>query len=100
VRGRGTQNKVRRAAYTLTHRNPKPVYKGALEQWEVPPPLQSTPSRRRRYRPRHRRPCIDLTASLVAAFERISISEQGMAGSNSSGGAEGFSTLFLSMCFP
>ena len=26
VRGRGTQHKVRRAAYTLTHRNPKPIY--------------------------------------------------------------------------
>ena len=30
---------------------------------------------------------------------QITISEQGMAGSNSSGGAEGFSTLFLSMYF-
>ena len=26
VRGRGTQHKVRRTAYTLTHRNPKPIY--------------------------------------------------------------------------
>jgi hypothetical protein len=63
-------------------------------------PLQPTPSRRRRHRPRHRRPGVDLSASLVAALERISINEPEMAaGSSSSTGGEGFSTLFLSMYF-
>ena len=56
------------------------------------PPLQPTSSRRRRHRPRHRRPGVDLSALLVAAFERISINEPEMAaGSSSNGGTEGLS---------
>ena len=49
-------------------------------------PLQLTPSRRHRHRPRHRRPGVDLSASLVAALERISINEPEMAASSSTGG--------------
>ena len=51
--------------------------------------LQPTPSRRRRHRPRHRQPGVDLSALLVAAFERISINEPVMAGPSSSAGTEG-----------
>jgi len=53
------------------------------------PPPQPTPSRRRRFCPRHRRPGVDLSALFVAAFEQISINEPVMAGPSSSAGTEG-----------
>ena len=65
------------------------------------PPLQPTPSRRHRHRPRHCRPGVDLSASLVAALERISINEPEMAaGSSSSTGGDGLSLSLLSHCVP
>ena len=89
-----------------THQKTLARSEGAQEQREAAasaslafPPLQPTPSRRRRHRPRHRRPGVDLSASLVAALERISINEPEMAaGSSSSAGGDGLS--LLSHCVP
>ena len=71
---------------------------GTLEQWEAPPsppPPSSSTRRRWRCRPRQHRHDRKAAASLAAALAQITISEQGMAGSSSSGGAEGLSTLSL-----
>ena len=100
----GTRYEVHQCAAKPTE-NPSRS-EGAQEQREAAasaslafPPLQPTPSRRRRHRPRHRRPGVDLSASLVAALERISINEPEMAaGSSSSAGGDGLS--LLSHCIP
>ena len=100
----GTRYEVHQCAAKPTE-NPSRS-EGAQEQREAAasaslafPPLQPTLSRRRRHRPRHRRPGVDLSASLVAALERISINEPEMAaGSSSSAGGDGLS--LLSHCVP
>ena len=63
------------------------------------PPLSLLP-RRRRHRPRRHRAGLDVSAPLVAAFERISITEPEMAGSSSasSGGEGPLPSLALSLC--
>ena len=93
----------------LTHRNTLARSEGAQKQREAAAsaprlsssstplassPPQPTPSRRLCSRPRHRHPGVDLSASIVAAFERIFISEPVMAaGSSSSAGGDGLSLL-------
>jgi len=104
VEAGGTRYEVHQCAAKPTE-NPSRS-EGTQEQREAAasaslafPPLQPTPSRRRRHRPRHRRPGVDLSASLVAALERISINEPEMAaGSSSSAGGDGLS--LLSHCVP
>jgi len=99
VEAGGTRYEVHQCAAKPTE-NPSRS-EGTQEQREAAasaslafPPLQPTPSRRRRHRPRHRRPGVDLSASLVAALERISINEPEMAaGSSSSAGGDGLSLL-------
>ena len=97
VEAGGTRHEVHLCAAKPT-KNPSRS-EGTQEQREAAasaslafPPLQPTSSRRRRHRPRHRRSGVDLSASLVAALERISINEPEMAaGSSSNGGIEGLS---------
>ena len=77
-------------AQPVTGRTPP----ASLESSALPPsPLH----RRSRRRQRRRHAGHDLTAPLVAAFERISINEPEMAGSSSTGGSEG-PLLSLSLC--
>ena len=91
VRGRGTRYEVHRAASTLTHISKTLAdLEGALEQREVSPPPPAL-FHHHRHRPRRHRAGNALAASLVAAFERISINEPEMAGSSSTSGTEGFS---------
>ena len=85
---------VRRAASTLSHiLNPSRSRgcAGAAGSYTTASNRRAPADslRRRRHRPRHRRPGIDLSALLVAAFERISINEPVMAGPSSSAGTEG-----------
>ena len=87
---------TRFAVRRQTHRKTLARSEGAQEQRKAAasaslafPPLQPTPSRRRRHRPRRHRFGIHHTAPIVAAFERICINEPVMAGSNSAAGTEG-----------
>ena len=92
----GTRYEVHLCAAKTTE-NPSRS-EGAQEQREASasaslalPPLQPTPSRRHRRRPRHCRPGVDLSASLVAALERTSINEPEMAAGSSSTSGDGLS---------
>ena len=101
---------MRLAVHRQTHRKTLARSEGAQKQREAaasaprlsssstplaPSPPQPTPSRRLCSRPRHRHPGVDLSASIVAAFERIFISEPVMAaGSSSSAGGDGLSLYF------